>query len=131
MLRKFRININGKEYLVEMEELGVEGTAAIAPAAIPAAPAVPAAPVPALQPAPAPAPIPAGEGLMVEAPMPGNILSVQVKVGDQVKEDQVLIVLEAMKMENEIVAPKNGVITAVYVEKGTTIDAGKPIVMIG
>ncbi len=126
MLRKFRININGKEYLVEMEELGVEGTAAI-----PAAPAVPAAPVPALQPAPAPAPIPAGEGLMVEAPMPGNILSVQVKVGDQVKEDQVLIVLEAMKMENEIVAPKNGVITAVYVEKGTTIDAGKPIVMIG
>lgn len=131
MLRKFRININGKEYLVEMEELGVEGTAAIAPAAIPAAPAVPAAPVPALQPAPAPAPIPAGEGLMVEAPMPGNILSVRVKVGDQVKEDQVLIVLEAMKMENEIVAPKNGVITAVYVEKGTTIDAGKPIVMIG
>lgn len=68
---------------------------------------------------------------MVEAPMPGNVLSVQVKVGDQVKEDQVLIVLEAMKMENEIVAPKNGVITAVYVEKGTTIDAGKPIVMIG
>lgn len=131
MLRKFRININGKEYLVEMEELGVEGTAAVTPAAIPAAPAVPAAPVPALQPAPAPAPIPAGEGLMVEAPMPGNVLSVQVKVGDQVKEDQVLIVLEAMKMENEIVAPKNGVITAVYVEKGTTIDAGKPIVMIG
>ena len=131
MLRKFRININGKEYLVEMEELGVEGAAVVVPAAIPAASAVPAAPVPALQLAPAPAPIPAGDGLMVEAPMPGNVLSVQVKVGDQVKEDQVLIVLEAMKMENEIVAPKNGVITAVYVEKGTTIDAGKPIVMIG
>lgn len=131
MLRKFRININGKEYLVEMEELGVEGAAVVVPAAIPAASAVSAAPVPALQPAPAPAPIPAGDGLMVEAPMPGNVLSVQVKVGDQVTEDQVLIVLEAMKMENEIVAPKNGVITAVYVEKGTTIDAGKPIVMIG
>ncbi|WP_312652882.1 biotin/lipoyl-containing protein [Proteiniclasticum sp.] len=127
MLRKFRIKINEKEYMVEMEELGTApGPGPIAaPSASVAAPA-PSAPAPS-----APAPVaPSGEGLTMEAPMPGNILDVQVKVGDAVSENQVLVILEAMKMENEIVAPKTGTVTAVYVTKGSAIDVGAPIVTI-
>jgi biotin carboxyl carrier protein len=134
MLRKFRIKINEKEYVVEMEELGtVAGPGPIAapsapvaapvaaPAAAPVAPAAPVAAAPVL---------PTGEGLTMDAPMPGNILDVQVKVGDVVSENQVLVILEAMKMENEIVAPKSGTVTAVYVTKGSAIDVGAPIVTI-
>lgn len=136
MLRKFRIKINEKEYLVEMEELGTAPGAGFiaAPAAAPAAATVAApaaAPAPVAAPVAAPAPVvPTGEGLTMDAPMPGNILDVQVKVGDVVKENQVLVILEAMKMENEIVAPKAGTITAVYVTKGSPIDVGAPIVTI-
>lgn len=130
MLRKFRIKINEKEYMVEMEELGT----APGPGPISAAPL--AAPVPAAVPvqaeaaAPIAAPVPSGEGFTMEAPMPGSIISVQVKAGDQVKENQVLVVLEAMKMENEIVSPKDGIVTAVHVAKGSAIDVGAPIVTI-
>ncbi|MBR0577524.1 acetyl-CoA carboxylase biotin carboxyl carrier protein subunit, partial [Proteiniclasticum sp. BAD-10] len=89
------------------------------------------APAPVAAPAAAPAPVvPTGEGLTMDAPMPGNILDVQVKVGDVVKENQVMVILEAMKMENEIVAPKAGTVTAVYVTKGSPIDVGAPIVTI-
>ena len=118
--------------MVEMEELGVAPgagpiSAAVA-APVSAAPAAPAAPVA----APAPvAVVPSGEGLTMDSPMPGNILDVRVKVGDQVKENQVIVILEAMKMENEIVAPQDGVITALYVTKGSPIDVGAPIVTIG
>ncbi|MGB4588211.1 MAG: biotin/lipoyl-containing protein [Clostridiaceae bacterium] len=134
MLRKFRIKINEKEYMVEMEELGVAPgagpisaptAAPVAPVAAPAAAPVQAAPVA------APAVVPTGEGLTMDSPMPGNILDVRVKVGDQVKENQVIVILEAMKMENEIVAPQDGVITALYVTKGSPIDVGAPIVTIG
>lgn len=133
MLRKFRIKINEKEYMVEMEELGVApGAGPIsAPAAAPVAPvSAPAAPAQAA-PVAAPAVVPTGEGLTMDSPMPGNILDVRVKVGDQVKENQVIVILEAMKMENEIVAPQDGVITALYVTKGSPIDVGAPIVTIG
>lgn len=115
MLRKFRIKINEKEYLVEMEELGVQPGAG--PIAAPAPVAAPAAPV-------------SGEGLTMEAPMPGTILDVKVKVGDVVSENQVLVILEAMKMENEIVAPKSGTVTGVYVTKGAAIDVSTPMVTI-
>ena len=67
----------------------------------------------------------------MDSPMPGNILDIRVKVGEQVKENQVIVILEAMKMENEIVAPKDGVITALYVTKGSPIDVGAPIFTIG
>ena len=130
MLRKFRIKINEKEYMVEMEELGVAPGAghisAPAPAAAVAAPVAPVAPVAAPV-----AVVPSGEGLTMDSPMPGNILDIRVKVGDQVKENQVIVILEAMKMENEIVAPQDGVITALYVTKGSPIDVGAPIVTIG
>ncbi len=136
MLRKFRIKINEKEYMVEMEELGTApGPGPIAAPSASVAASAPSAPAPSAS-APstsvaAPAPVaPPGEGLTMEAPMPGNILDVQVKVGDAVSENQVLVILEAMKMENEIVAPKTGTVTAVYVTKGSAIDVGAPIVTI-
>lgn len=131
MLRKFRIKINEKEYMVEMEELGVAPGAGpiAAPTAAPVAAAPVAAPVAPV--AAAPAVVPSGEGLTMDSPMPGNILDIRVKVGEQVKENQVIVILEAMKMENEIVAPKDGVITALYVTKGSPIDVGAPIFTIG
>jgi biotin carboxyl carrier protein len=131
MLRKFRIKINEKEYMVEMEELGVApGAGHISAAAPVAAPVAPVA-APAVAVAAPVAVVPSGEGLTMDSPMPGNILDIRVKVGDQVKENQVIVILEAMKMENEIVAPQDGVITALYVTKGSPIDVGAPIVTIG
>ena len=72
-----------------------------------------------------------GAGDPVNAPMPGNILKVNVKAGDKVKSGTVLVVLEAMKMENEIMAPKDGTVTQVLVSKGSTVDTGAPLVVIG
>jgi len=132
MLRKFRIKINEKEYMVEMEEFGAP-TAVAAPAQ---AVAVQAAPAPVAAPAAAAAPVaPAsvagsGEGDPITAPMPGKILDIKVNVGDVVTENQVLAVLEAMKLENEIVAPRAGTITAVVATKGAPIDVGQTIVVI-
>ena len=111
MLRKFKIKVDGKEYLVEMEEIGAAAPAApVAPAPVAPAPA-PAAPAsePAAEASPAPAaPVsvaPAGADAM-PSPMPGTILRILVNVGDTVAENQPLMILEAMKMENEIVASK-------------------------
>ena len=103
---------------------------AIAPAPVAAAPvaAAPAAAPAAAAPA---APAVTGAGEPINAPMPGTILKVNVKAGDAVKEGQVLVVLEAMKMENEILAPKNGTVTQVVVAKGASVDTGAPLVVIG
>lgn len=125
MLRKFRIKINEKEYMVEMEEFGAPAVAA-APAQV-AAPV--AAPVAAAAPAPTPV-VGSGEGDPITAPMPGKILDIKVNVGDVVTENQVLAVLEAMKLENEIVAPRAGTITAVIATKGAPIDVGQTIVIV-
>jgi len=125
-MRKYLVNVNGTAYEVEVEEL--------TGAQIPAAPAAPVeerkkeAPAPA---APA-APVAAAAGqLSVTAPMPGAILSVSVKPGDTVKKHQVLMVLEAMKMENEIVAPQAGVITGVNVAAGASVNTGEVLCVIG
>ena len=130
MLRKFRIKINEKEYMVEMEEFGAPAVAAAPTQAAPvqAAPAPVAAPV-AAPAAPAPV-VGSGEGDPITAPMPGKILDIKVNVGDVVAENQVLAVLEAMKLENEIVAPRAGTITAVIATKGAPIDVGQTIVII-
>ena len=129
MLRKFRIKINEKEYMVEMEELGVtnQPTAPLAPS--------PQSNPPSVTPAPAPQPPVApvqtdGPGTDIEAPMPGTIIKVLVKVGDIVKEEQGLVILEAMKMENELVAPKAGTVTAVHVTKGSVVDVGEALITI-
>lgn len=114
-MKRFNITVNGKSYDVAVEEVG----AGAAPAAVAAAPA--AAPAPA---APAAAtPAPAGDGTPVKAPMSGNILDVKVNVGDTVSVGQVIIVLEAMKMENDIVAPCAGKVTSIAVKKGETVSS--------
>lgn len=130
-IKKFRINVNGVDHIVEVEELS--SSASAAPAAVPAAaPAPVAAPAPApapAAPAAAPAPVPAG-GQTVTAPMPGNILKVNVTAGQAVKAGQVLCVLEAMKMENEIMAPCDGKVAQVLVSKGATVDTDAPLVTL-
>ncbi|MGB9344213.1 biotin/lipoyl-containing protein, partial [Trichococcus sp.] len=120
---------NEKEYMVEMEEFGAPAVAA-APAQAVAVQAAPvAAPVAAAAPAPTPV-VGSGEGDPITAPMPGKILDIKVNVGDVVTENQVLAVLEAMKLENEIVAPRAGTITAVVATKGAPIDVGQTIVIV-
>jgi biotin carboxyl carrier protein len=115
------VNVNGANYQVELEN---------APVAAPAAP-VAAAPAAAAPAAAAPkAAAPAGAGEKVNSPLPGVIIEVSVKEGQAVKSGQKVAVLEAMKMENEISAPKDGTITAIHVQKGDSILEGAPIVTI-
>ena len=130
---KYKVTLNGRTYEVEVEAgkaMLLAEYEAVAPAPVAAAPvAAPAAAAPAAA-APA-APVVTGAGEAVNAPMPGNILKVNVSNGQAVKEGDVLVVLEAMKMENEIMAPKNGTVTQVLVQKGSTVDTGAPLVVIG
>ena len=129
---KYKITLNGRTYEVEVET----GKAMLLDeyeAIVPSAPAPAAAPAAAPAPAPAPAAAPAvtGAGEAVTAPMPGTILKVNVTQGQAVKEGDVLCILEAMKMENEIMAPKNGTVNQVLVSKGSAVDTGAPLVVIG
>lgn len=118
-MKKYRVTVNGTAYEIELEEL----TGAVpAASAVPAAPAAPAA-------APVPPPAPAG-GEQVSAPMPGTILSVNVAAGDTVKRGQVLMILEAMKMENEIMCPRDGRVVSVSAAKGASVEAGTVLCVI-
>ena len=130
----YKITLNGRTYEVEVEAgkaMLLDEYEAIVPSAAPAAPVAPAAaPAPVATPAPA-APAVTGAGVAVKAPMPGNTLKVNVSAGQAVKEGEVLCILEAMKMENEIMAPKAGTVTQVLVSKGSTVDTGAPLVVIG
>ncbi len=128
-MRKFNVTVNGQAYEVEVEEVGGAPTAAPVRAAVPVAAPVAAAPVAAAAPAAKAAPAVAG-GEPVKAPMPGNILDVKVKAGDKVTTGQALCVLEAMKMENEIPAPHDGVVAQVVVTKGATVEAGDVLVTL-
>ena len=133
---KYKVTLNGRTYEVEVEagqamllseyEAIAPTPAAAAPAAAPAPSAAPAAPA-----APAAAPAVTGAGEPVNAPMPGTILKVNVASCDKVKAGTVLVVLEAMKMENEILAPKDGTVTQVLVSRGASVDTGAPMVVIG
>lgn len=105
-MKKYRVTVNGTVYEVELEEL-----TGAAPVSAPAAPA------------PAAAPVPAG-GEKITSPMPGTILAVNVKDGQSVKKGDVLFLLEAMKMENEILAPCNGTVASVSAAKGAAVESG-------
>ena len=113
-MKKYRVNVNGTVYEVELEEITGAAPAAAAPVAAPAA---------------APAAAPGGE--KVCAPMPGTILSVNVSNGSAVKKGDVLMILEAMKMENEIMAPCDGTVTSVATAKGAAVESGALLCTIG
>ncbi len=137
-MRKFVINVNGNQYEVEVAEVGGVGQ--------PSAPVVPvttAAPAPTPAPAPAPAkapeapkaaPAPVASGavgsIKVNCPMPGTIIDVRVKAGDSIKQGDILLILEAMKMENEILAPEDGTVATVNVSKGYSVNSGDLLVSI-
>jgi len=114
-MKKYRVNVNGTVFEVEIEEM----------TGAPAAPAVAAA-----APAPAAPAAPAG-GEKITAPMPGTILAVNVTSGSAVKKGDVLMILEAMKMENEIMAPCDGAVTSVAVTKGAAVESGTLLCTIG
>ena len=131
---KYKVTLNGRTYEVEVEAgkaMLLDEYEAIAPAAAPAAAPVAAAPVAAAPAAPAAGGVTVSGGESVSAPMPGNILKVNVSVGQKVKAGDVLVVLEAMKMENEIMAPCDGTVSAVPVSKGSTVNTGDLLVAIG
>lgn len=119
-MKNLKITVNGVAYDVQVEEVG--GSAPVNSAPV-------AASAPAAAPKAAPATPTSGEPL--NSPMPGTIISVNVSAGQKVKLGDVVVVLEAMKMENEIKAPKDGTITSVNVNKGDTVDSGTLLVTIG
>ena len=128
-MRKFNITVNGVSYEVEVEEVGAGFAAPVAApvAAAPVAAAPKAAAPVAAAPAAAPkaaAPAPVANGLKIESPMPGTILDVKVSVGASVKKGDILMILEAMKMENEIIAPQDGTVAQVNVQKGASVNSG-------
>ena len=127
---KYELKLNGRTYEVEVElaePMMMQEFQSYAPApAAPAAPVVEAAP----SAAPAAAPAVTGTGEKVDSPMPGTILKVNVAAGQTVKEGDLLVVLEAMKMENEIFAPQGGTVSQVIVEKGASVNTGDVLVVI-
>ena len=117
-MKKYRVNVNGTVYEVDVEDIS-----GAAPVAAPAA-------APAAAPVAAPVSAPAG-GEQVTSPMPGNILAVNVAAGDTVRKGQVLMILEAMKMENEIMCPCDGKVVSVSVAKGAAVESGTLLCVIG
>lgn len=133
---KYTATLNGKQYGVELERVddyspipryGEAAPAAPAPVAAPAPAPAPAAPAPA--PAPAPA-APAAGSTNVEAPMPGKILDIKVAAGQAVSYGQVLLTMEAMKMETEIVAPADGTVASILVKNGDMVETGTALVAL-
>ncbi len=117
-MKKFHITVNGNAYEVDVEEIGAAAPAApVAPAAPAAAPVAPVAAAPA-------------GGVAITCPMPGTIVDIKVANGDAVAEGQILVVFEAMKMENEIVAPCAGTVAGISVTKGESVDSGKVLLSL-
>lgn len=117
-MKNYRITVNGTSYDVTVEELSGGAAPAAAPVAAPVA-----APAPAAAPAKA-APAGGAGSIKVSSPMPGKILAVKANVGDSVKKGQVILILEAMKMENEVVAPEDGTIASIDVTVGASVESG-------
>lgn len=113
-MKKFHITVNGNAYEVDVEEIGAASAPAVAPAAAPAAPVAAA---------------PAG-GTVITCPMPGTIIDIKVSAGQAVTEGQVLVIFEAMKMENEIVAPCAGTVASINCGKGDSVDSGSVLLSL-
>ena len=129
-MRKFMINVNGNSYEVEVEEVTEGGPvsrpAVSAPKASVAAPAAPKA-----APKAEKKEVAVSQGQeVVEAPMPGNIWKIVAKEGDEVKSGDILLILEAMKMENEIVAPRDGIVSSINTTEGSAVNTGDKLVVI-
>lgn len=118
-MKKYNVNVNGTSYEITLEVVDEKDVKTSAPAAPKAAPA------------PAPAPKTNASGETVTSPMPGNILSVNVQNGASVKKGDVLMVLEAMKMENEIMSPCDGTVVSVNVQSGASVETGAVLCVIG
>lgn len=130
MIKTYNIKINGKQYSVEVEEVSSSGVAVSSPVqTAEPAPVVQPSSQPVSQPAsePVKAPVAAGANT-VKAPMPGTILKVNCKAGDAIKKGDVLCVLEAMKMENDIKASEDGTVSAVHVTQGASVNTGDALV---
>lgn len=136
---KYIVTLNNKQYEIEVEKGDAilvsttevaEPVAPVAPAPVAAPAPAPVAAAPAPVPVAAPAPAPAAAGEQIKAPMPGVIVSVNAAAGQTVKEGDVLLILEAMKMENEITAPRTGTIVQVLAQKGASVETGAPLFVI-
>ncbi len=135
-MKNLKITVNGTAYDVQVEETGAAAQTSTQQAA-PAAPVAPAPKVnatkvaaPASEPAPAPKAAVPTDAELIACPMPGTIVSVNVQVGQNVKKGAVLVILEAMKMENEIMAPHDAVVAAIHVNKGDSVNSGSPLVSL-
>ncbi len=125
-MKAYKVNVNGNTYEITIEVIDQSEVQTAQPAPAATAPASVAAPAP----APAPAATPAG-GTTINAPMPGTILKVNVANGQAVKKGDILLILEAMKMENEILAPCDGTVTGVNVQSGASVETGALLCAIG
>ncbi|WP_297277912.1 biotin/lipoyl-containing protein [uncultured Brachyspira sp.] len=134
MNKQYKITVNGKIYDVLVEEVKSEKVQQPAPTVQSAAPAVQASAPAVKTPAPAAVQTPSApideNAVSVKATMPGTIVSFSVAVGDKVSEGQVVAILEAMKMENEVTAPASGVVKSIHVEKGSSVVEGQVILQI-
>lgn len=129
-MKTFNVTVNGKSYEVQVEEVKSNKPASKAPSAPKAATTAPA-PAPVAAPTPQVAPTVAAGANTVNAPMPGKVIAVAVTVGQTVKKGDLLLTLEAMKMENEIFAQADAVVSEVLVEAGQTVPAGGPMIVLG
>lgn len=128
MIKNYNITVNGKSYEVEVEEVGIYNEPVTRPNVAQSAPRQQA---PKAVQKTSKAPVQSGGASSIQAPMPGTINDIKVKVGDSVKKGQVLLILEAMKMENEIYAGSDGTVSAVNVSKGASVSVGDVLITLG
>lgn len=131
-MKKYNVTVNGVTYEVLVEEAGVVSAPTAASAPAPVAAPTPA-PVAAPAPTAAPAPVASGSAgsIKVTAPMPGTILKLNVKVGDTIRANDLVCILEAMKMENEIFASEGGVVKSIEAAQGSSVNSGDVIITLG
>ncbi len=125
---KYKVTLNGKAYEVEVEESKVEIVNEYDNVPTPAP--VPAAQAPATQTSPS-TQVPTASGTRVDAPLPGTVVDVKVSVGQSVKKGDILVIIEAMKMENEIAAPSDGKVAQIVASKGASVKSGDALIVLG